>query len=76
MPSRARTARRPHLLIALGVGGLVGVLWYLGPTFLHTIEFNLYDQHFRLRGPRAPNPQVAVVAIDERQAPVSGVLGS
>ncbi len=65
MAPRARTARRPHLLIALGVIVLLGTIWYLAPEFLHTIEFNLYDQHFRLRGRRAPNPQVAIVTIDE-----------
>jgi adenylate cyclase len=65
MAPRARTARRPALLIALGIIALVGGLWYLAPEFLHTIEFNLYDQNFRLRGRRAPNPQVAIVTIDE-----------
>jgi adenylate cyclase len=65
MAPRARTARRPHLLIALGVVVLLGAIWYLAPEFLHTIEFNLYDQHFRLRGRRAPNLQVAIVTVDE-----------
>ncbi len=65
MASRARTARRPHLLIALGVIALIGAIWYIAPGFLHTIEFNLYNEHFRLRGRRAPNPQVAIVTIDE-----------
>jgi adenylate cyclase len=65
MAPRARTARRPHLLIALGVIALIGTLWYIAPEFLHTIEFNLYDQNFRLRGRRVPNPQVAIVTIDE-----------
>ena len=65
MASRARTARRPHLLIALGVVALIGALWLVAPEFLHTVEFNLYDEHFRLRGRRVPNPQVAIVTIDE-----------
>jgi adenylate cyclase len=65
MATRARTARRPHLLIALGVIVLIGAIWYRAPEFLHTIEFNLYDQNFRLRGRRVPNPQVAIVTIDE-----------
>jgi adenylate cyclase len=72
MAPRARTARRPHLLIALGVIALTGAIWYLAPEFLHTIELNLYDQHFRLRGPRAPNPQVAIVTIDEPSLTVEG----
>jgi adenylate cyclase len=65
MAARARTARRAHLLLALGVIVLTGGLWYLAPPFLQTMEFHLYDQHFRLRGPRPANPQVAIVAIDE-----------
>ena len=44
MPSRARTARRPHLLIALGIIGLVGALWYLAPAFLHTSALVSYSQ--------------------------------
>jgi adenylate cyclase len=72
MASRARTARRPHLLIALGVIALIGVIWYIAPGFLHTIEFNLYNEHFRLRGRRAPNPQVAIVTIDEPSLAVVG----
>jgi CHASE2 domain-containing sensor protein len=72
MASRARTARRPHLLIALGVIALIGAIWYIAPGFLHTIEFNLYNEHFRLRGRRAPNPQVAIVTIDEPSLAVVG----
>ena len=72
MATRARTARRPTLLIALGIIALIGAVWYVAPNFLHTIEFNLYDQHFRLRGPRVPNPQVAIVTIDEASLVVEG----
>jgi len=72
MATRAHTARRPALLIALGIIALIGAIWYVAPNFLHTIEFNLYDQHFRLRGPRPPNPQVAIVTIDEVSLGVEG----
>ena len=72
MAPRARTARRPHLRIALGVVGLLGAIWFMAPSFLHTIEFNLYDQHFRLRGPRPPNPQIVIVAVDEASLAVVG----
>jgi adenylate cyclase len=64
----AKVSRRTwgvSLLIALGVIFLVGPIYYLAPNFLYVIEFNLFDQHFRLRGPRPANPQVAIVAIDE-----------
>jgi adenylate cyclase len=58
--------RRFALLIALGVIGLVGGVYVsLAPELLKIVEFNVYDQHFRLRGSRPANPQVAIVAIDE-----------
>ena len=72
MAPRARTARRPYLLLALGVIGLLGGLWYRAPAFLQNVEFILYDEHFRLRGPRAANPQIAIVAIDERSLAAVG----
>jgi adenylate cyclase len=65
MAKVARRAWRASLLIALGVIALVGLIYYLAPNFLYVVEFNLFDQHFRLRGPRPANPQVAIVAIDE-----------
>ena len=73
MATRARTARRPALLIALGIIALVGVVWrYMPPEFLYRLEFNLYDQHFRIRGPRPANPQIVIVAIDERSLTAVG----
>jgi adenylate cyclase len=58
--------RRVSLLIALGVVLLLGVVWYVfAPNFLYVVEFIIYDQHFRIRGPRPANPQVVIVAIDE-----------
>ena len=65
MAKVSRRAWRAFLLIALGVIALVGLIYYLAPNFLYVVEFNLFDQHFRLRGPRPANPQVAIVAIDE-----------
>ncbi len=65
MAKVARRAWRASLLIALGVIALVGLIYYLAPNFLYVVEFNLFDQHFRLRGPRPANSQVAIVAIDE-----------
>ncbi len=63
--ARARGAWRAYLLIALGVVAVIGGVWFIAPNFLYVVEFNLYDQHFRLRGPRPANPQVAIVTIDE-----------
>jgi adenylate cyclase len=60
-----RAARRVGLLIAVGVIVAVGLLYMAAPDFLYLVEFNIYDSHFRLRGSRPANPQVAIVAIDE-----------
>lgn len=58
--------RRVALLIALGVILLLGSLWYVfSPQFFNVVDFIIYDQHFRIRGPRPPNPQVVIVTIDE-----------
>jgi adenylate cyclase len=65
MPAAARGTRRVSLLIAAAVVVIVGVVYYVGPQFLKIVEFNLYDVHFRLRGPRPPNPNIVIVSIDE-----------
>jgi adenylate cyclase len=65
MASGRRGAWRASLSIALGIVALVGLLYYVAPSFLYVVEFNLYDQHFRLRGTRPVNPQIVIVAIDE-----------
>jgi adenylate cyclase len=58
--------RRVALLVALGVILILGGVWFVfAPNFLYVIDFIIYDQHFRIRGPRPPNPQVAIVAIDD-----------
>jgi adenylate cyclase len=58
--------RRIALLVALGVILLLGTVWFVfAPQFFYVVDFIIYDQHFRIRGPRAANPQVAIVAIDE-----------
>ena len=43
----------------------MGALYYAAPNLLHIAELTLYDQHFRLRGVRAGNDQIVIVAIDE-----------
>ncbi len=65
MASAARATRRRTLALALGVIVVVGALYYAAPGFLQILEYKLYDQHFLLRGARAPQPQIAIVVIDE-----------
>jgi adenylate cyclase len=60
-----RAARRWSFLIAGGIILLVAALYMVAPHVLALAELTLYNQHFRLRGPRPPNPQVLVVTIDE-----------
>lgn len=61
----AKGTRRKTLGIALGIIVMVTIVYLMAPDFFKIVEFTLYDQHFRLRGPRGAHPQVAVVAIDE-----------
>ena len=65
MASAARTNRRRTLGLAAAVIVVVGALYYAAPGFLQVLEYKLYDQHFLLRGARAPHPQIAIVVIDE-----------
>ena len=65
MAKVARGVRLYCLVIALGVVVLIGGLFWTAPDFLQRIEFNLYDQHFKLRGPRQVSAPVSIVTIDE-----------
>ena len=67
-----RGTRLFSLLIAAGIVVLVGLTYWRGPDFLQRIEFNIYDQHFKLRGPRPANPQVVIVTVDEASLKMVG----
>jgi len=41
-------------------------LYILKPTFLEAVDLRLSDHRFRYRAPVAPNPDVVIVAIDEK----------
>jgi adenylate cyclase len=58
--------RRVALLVALGVILGLGAVWFVfAPQFFYVVDFVIYDQHFRIRGPVPAHPQIAIVAIDE-----------
>jgi adenylate cyclase len=65
MASAARAARWRPLALAAGVVVVIGALYLAAPEFLQVVEYKVYDQHFLLRGARAPHPQIVIVAIDE-----------
>lgn len=58
------------LLIAIAIGlisALLSLSLYMwSPTFLRAIELRFNDFRFKVRGEVKPNPQVAIVAIDEK----------
>lgn len=56
---------RGILIIALASVLLSLLLFFFPPAFLDRIENALLDEHFLLRGPRKPAPEVVIVAIDE-----------
>ena len=53
------------MAIAAGVIVVVAALYMVAPQVLFLGELLLYNQQFRLRGPRPANDQVVLVAIDE-----------
>ncbi|MBI3158823.1 MAG: adenylate/guanylate cyclase domain-containing protein [Chloroflexi bacterium] len=64
------SSRRRHLLIILAVAALLVVLEIAGnlpntTTPLERLELSARDTSFRLRGRRAPNPNIVIVAIDD-----------
>jgi adenylate cyclase len=72
MAKAARGTRLVSLLIALGVVVLVGGVYWAAPDFLQRLEFNLYDQHFKIRGPRPVAAPITIVTIDEASLKVVG----
>jgi adenylate cyclase len=68
-----RALRRGSLLVGLAIMGTLVAIWYVAaPLLLANADLSLYSQHFKLRGPRPGNPQVAVVAIDEKSLAALG----
>jgi len=43
----------------------LAILFFLQPGFIRTLDFKLLDEHFRLRGGRAPVVPIRIVAIDD-----------
>ncbi|HEX7547688.1 MAG TPA: adenylate/guanylate cyclase domain-containing protein, partial [Candidatus Methylomirabilis sp.] len=44
---------------------VLAILFFLQPGFIRTLDFKLLDEHFRLRGARAPVVPIRIVAIDD-----------
>jgi adenylate cyclase len=54
-----------QLIVPVAAAGLVAILFFFDLTFFRTLELKLLDEHFRLRGRRAPSVPVVVVGIDD-----------
>ena len=66
-------AYRPSFLIALGVMAIsVGIYTLVSPTILTKGELALYDQQFRMRGPRPGGDQVVIVTVDDKSLKAVG----
>jgi len=65
MAKVGRGTRLYSLLIAVGVVVFIGAVYWSAPDFLHRVEFNFYDQHFKIRGARKVTAPVTIVTIDE-----------
>jgi adenylate cyclase len=65
MVQSPRATRLGSWLIAAGVVLLVGATFMIAPQLITAADLAIYDNHFRIRGARSANPQVAIVAIDE-----------
>ncbi|MCS7049558.1 MAG: adenylate/guanylate cyclase domain-containing protein, partial [Verrucomicrobiae bacterium] len=66
---RGATARRRRIqiyLMCVGWAAAVAVAQVMKFGPLHRQELGLVDARFRLRGPRAPDPDVVVIGIDQR----------
>ena len=44
---------------------VLAILFFLQPGFIRMLDFKLLDEHFRLRGGRAPAVPIRIVAIDD-----------
>jgi hypothetical protein len=44
---------------------VLAILFFLQPGFIRTLDFKLLEEHFRLRGGRAPVVLIRIVAIDD-----------
>lgn len=64
---QGRGSRAASVLLALAAVLAVTLLYYTQNAFLEGFEARTYDLRFKsLRGPVAPHPDIAVIAIDDR----------
>jgi len=57
--------RPRYLIVPVAAAGVVAILFFFRLGFFQTLELKLLDEHFRLRGRRAPSAPIAVVGIDD-----------
>lgn len=54
-----------YLIVPVAAAGVVAILFFFRLGFFQALELKLLDEHFRLRGRRAPSVPIAVVGIDD-----------
>lgn len=72
MAFRLLRGRGPVYQIAAAVVVVTLALYYWAPEFLKTVEIQLYDVHFQLRGVEQPGDGVVIAAIDEKSLTALG----
>jgi adenylate cyclase len=72
MAFRLTGARGRVYLIAAAVIVLTLAVYFWAPDFLKTVEIQLYDLHFKLRGVEKPGDRVVIAAIDEKSLTALG----
>jgi CHASE2 domain-containing sensor protein len=64
--ARARKVRRiPEWMIGVAITLVVLVMGYMRPSFLETLEYQVFDLHLKWFGAQTAPQNIAIVAIDE-----------
>lgn len=69
---RAGAGRAGYLLIPSAAALVVLLLFFFQPGLFQVLELKILDEHYRLRGPRAPAVPVRIVAIDDQSVATIG----
>jgi len=54
-----------YFIVPVAAAGVIAILFFFRLGFFQALELKVLDEHFRLRGRRAPSVPIAVVGIDD-----------